>query len=218
VKFKKRLNVLVSAGPTREPIDPVRFISNYSTGFFGYQIAKEAKNRGHRVVLISGPTALARPQGVRRIDVQTAAQMREALKKSFSWCDCLVMSAAVCDFRPQKTARRKIKRGAKKEITLRLKQNPDILKGLGRRKGKRLLVGVALDTEGLKARAQRKLRQKNLDLIVATPMRTRSYPFGPARMDVLIIDRNGRVKEAKAAKKTTLSRILLDSIEKTVLS
>jgi len=217
VKSKKKLNILVTAGPTREPLDPVRFISNYSTGFLGYTIAKEARKRGHRVVLVSGPTALAKPAGLRVIDVQTAHQMQRALNQKFSWCDCLIMTAAVCDFRPAAQAKRKIKHSGKKGITLRLRQNPDILRGLGRKKGKRVLVGVALETEGLKKNAQRKLTEKRLDLIVATPIRTRSYPFGAASMDTTIINKHGRVRYLKAAKKPYLARILLDSIEKTVL-
>ncbi len=217
-KLKKRLNILVTAGPTREPIDPVRFISNYSTGFLGYEIAKEASGRGHRVILISGPVASAKPQGVCSIDIETARQMEEKIKTRFSWCDCLIMTAAICDFRAEKIAKKKIKRGAKKEIALRLKQNPDILKGLGRRKGKRILVGFALETENLKKNAQDKLRQKNLDLIVATQMKSSSYPFGQVKLDSLIIDKNGHLQQVGQATKAQLARILLDNIEKIVLS
>lgn len=217
-RLKRRLNILITCGPTREPIDPVRFISNYSTGFFGCQIAREAKRRGHRVILISGPAASAKPQGVRSIDIETARQMEQKIKARFSWCDCLIMTAAICDFRVKEAAKRKIKRGAKKEITLRLKQNPDILKGLGRRKGKRILVGAALETEALKENAQDKIRQKNLDLLVATQMKSKSYPFGPVKLDSLIIDKNGHSQQARGATKARLARILLDSIETTVLS
>lgn len=218
MKPKKILNMLISAGPTREPLDPVRFISNYSTGFFGYAIAKEAKKRGHRVVLVSGPTVLAKPKGVRLVPVQTAAEMQKKLNHNFSWCDCVIMTAAVCDFRSARRATSKIKRGTKQEKELRLKRNPDILQGLGRKKGRKLLVGVALETEALKKHAQRKLKQKNLDLIVATQMNSRSYPFGPAPMKALILDKSGRQYETKALKKVKLARILLDSVEGLVLS
>ena len=206
------LNVLVTAGPTCEPIDPVRFISNYSTGFFGYEIAREARRRGHRVILISGPTLLAKPQGVRAIDVFTAHQMKEELRDKFSWCDCLIMTAAVCDFGVKRVAKKKIKR---KEggIVLDLKQNPDILGGLGRKKGARVLVGFALETENLKKNAQDKLRQKNLDLIVATQMKTATPPFGQVKIDALIVDRKGRIEKIKRAPKKHLSRILLERIE-----
>ncbi len=210
---KKLLNILVSAGATREPLDPVRFISNYSTGFFGYEIAREAGRRGHRVILISGPTALAKPQGVRSIDVFTARQMGEELRDKFSWCDCLIMTAAVCDFRPEKTAKKKIKR-KKGGIVLSLKQNPDILGGLGRKKDKKMLVGFALETENLKKNAQDKLRRKNLDLIVATQMKASKRPFGQVRIDALIMDRKGRTEKIKRATKKRLSGILLERIEK----
>lgn len=209
---KKRLDILVSAGPTREPIDPVRFISNRSTGFLGYEIAREAKRRGHRVILISGPTSLAKPKGVPSIDVVTALQMKKALERNFRRCDCLIMAAAVSDFQVEECAKSKIKR-RKKEITLRLKQNPDILRGFGRKKGKRMLVGFALETENLKKNALSKLRTKNLDLIVATQMKTKSYPFGPTRMDALMIDKKGHLQRKKGATKRQLSRILLDAIE-----
>lgn len=218
MKRKKILNILISAGPTREPLDPVRFISNYSTGVFGYCIAQEAKKRGYRVVLISGITALSKPQGVHLVNVQTAAEMQKSLEQNFSWCDCLIMTAAVCDFRSARPAASKIKRGTKEVKSLRLKRNPDILRGLGRKKGHKLLVGVALETESLKKHAQRKLKQKNLDLIVATQMNAKTYPFGQAKMRVLILDKNGSTRETKALKKVHLARILLDSIEGLMLS
>ncbi|MBU3934082.1 MAG: bifunctional 4'-phosphopantothenoylcysteine decarboxylase/phosphopantothenoylcysteine synthetase, partial [Candidatus Omnitrophica bacterium] len=124
-----------------------------------------------------------------------------------------IMTAAVCDFRPERTAKKKIKR---KEggIVLSLKQNPDILGGLGRKKGKKMLVGFALETEDLKKNAQDKLRQKNLDLIVATQMKASKRPFGQVRIDALIMDRKGRAEKIKRATKKRLSGILLERIEK----
>ena len=214
--FKRRLNIIVTAGPTREPIDPVRFISNYATGFLGYEIARLAKRRGHRVILISGPTALAKPKDVRSINVLTAQQMKRALERKFSWCNCLIMTAAVGDFRVRHAKAKKIKR-RNKGITLALKQNPDILRGLGLKKGKKTLVGFALETEGLVRNARAKLRRKNLDLIVATHMKSGSYPFGPRRLEALIMDKTGRIRRIKRAQKSRLAGILLDSIEKIVL-
>jgi len=218
VKKNKKLNILISAGPTQEPLDPVRFISNYSTGFLGYAIAKEAKGRGHRVVLVSGPTSLAKPKGTRIVNVQTAQQMQRALNQKFSWCDSLIMTAAICDFRCAKKPKNKIKRGMKTTLTLKFKTNPDILKGLGRKKGHKLLVGTALETKAPKRDAQRKLREKNLDIIVATSVTAKSYPFGNARMDAIIIDKHGKTRRLKAAKKPYLARILLDSLEGLMLS
>jgi phosphopantothenoylcysteine decarboxylase/phosphopantothenate--cysteine ligase len=222
MKQKMRLNILISAGPTRQPIDPVRFISNYSTGLLGYEIAREAKQRGHRVILISGPTALLKPPGVHTIDVLTARQMQQQLENKFAWCDCLIMTAAVCDFRPKAVLKKKIKRSRRKELVLRLAQSPDILGSLSRGYNRRirqdkLLVGFALETEQLRKNAQGKLRQKDLDLIVATQMKPNSYPFGQARMDALIINNQGRRQQFRQATKARLSRILLDTIEKIVL-
>lgn len=215
---KKLLNILVSAGATREPLDPVRFISNYSTGFLGCEIAREAKRRGHRVILINAAVSSTKPLGVRSVNVQTAGQLQDELNARFNWCDCLVMAAAVCDFRPQEPAGKKIKRGKRKKLTLKLKQNPDILKGLAKRKGSRLVAGFALETENLKKNAQDKLREKKLDLIVATQIKTSSCPFGETRIDVLLIDRKGHIQRVKKTTKTALARILLDTIEKIVLT
>ena len=217
MKFRRRLNILVTAGPTREAIDPVRFISNSSTGFLGYEIAKEAARRGHRVILISGPTALPKPVGPRLIGVLTARQMKRALENNFRWCNCLIMTAAVGDFRLKRRARAKIKKG-KKELVLRLRPNPDILRGLGRKKGKKAVIGFALETENLKRNAESKLKAKNLDLIVATRVNTDSYPFGPAKMNVLIMDRKGHIQRLRSVGKKRLAGILLDTVEKTVLS
>ena len=214
----KKLNILITCGPTREPIDPVRFVSNYSTGFFGCELARQAKKRGHRVVLISGPLSVAKPLGVPIIDVVTAGQMQQAVEQKFSWCDCLIMNAAVGDFQAQKVAGQKIKREQQKELTLRLKPNPDILVGLSGKKGKRLLVGFALETERLKQNAQAKLRRKKLDMIVATPMKARSYPFGRVKLESLIIDQHGTSQQLKGISKERLSGILLDSIERAALN
>ncbi|MCQ9207883.1 MAG: phosphopantothenoylcysteine decarboxylase [Omnitrophica bacterium] len=214
MKRKNRLKILVTAGPTREPIDPVRFISNYSTGLLGYEVAREAKKRGHRVILISGPSPLAKPKGIPATDVLTAHQMEKELKKKFSWCNCLVMTAAIGDFRAEKIARTKIKR-SKDRLILKLTRNPDILSALGRVKGRRMLVGCALETEGLRANAQAKLKTKKLDLIVATQMKASSYPFGQARLDALMIDKPGKIRKIGMVTKRRLAGILLDTVEKT---
>ena len=143
--------------------------------------------------------------------------MRDELQRRVNWCNCLIMSAAICDFRPKKVAKKKIKRSRKKRIILELKQNPDILGMLAFKKGKKTLVGFALETENLKKNAEDKLRQKNLDLIVATQIKANSYPFGRRRLDVLIMNRKGQMQRAKKMSKTALARILLDNIEKIVL-
>ncbi|NQS99767.1 MAG: phosphopantothenoylcysteine decarboxylase [Candidatus Omnitrophica bacterium] len=215
---RRRLNILVTSGATREPIDAVRFISNYATGVLGCELAGAAKKRGHRVILICGLLDCPKPKGVPAIKVDTARQMQRALAAKFSWCDCLIMTAAIGDFRVQQPSKHKIKRSKTGELCLTLKQNPDILAGLGRRKGEKTLVGFALETEKLEQHAREKLRGKNLDLIVATQMKSSSYPFGPVKIDALIIDKAGQVRRIRQAGKGQLSRILLDSVEKIVLS
>ncbi|MBN3039036.1 MAG: phosphopantothenoylcysteine decarboxylase [Candidatus Omnitrophica bacterium] len=215
---RKRLNILVTAGATREKIDPVRFISNYATGYFGFQIAKEAKKRGHRVIVIAGATTQARPRDIKAIDVQTSAQMKRQIEQKFTWSDCLIMNAAVCDFRPGKTAKKKIKREAQKALHISLQKNPDILKSFSSKKGARMMVGFALESENLEKNARAKLRDKNLDLIVATSIKSGSYPFGQAKISSLLIDKNGLTRMVRQATKARLSRILLDNIEKTMIN
>ena len=215
---RRSLNILITAGATREPIDPVRFITNRASGFLGRTIARLAKQRGHRVCLIVAPEARARIKGINCMPVETCAQMQKALDKKFSWCDCLVMSAAVSDFRPANKFQRKIKRSARRSPILRLKKNPDLLARISRKKGKRLLVGFALESENLAKNARAKLRQKQLDIIVATQINTASYPFGPGKIKALIINARGRSRRLASIDKADLGRILLDSIEKIMLS
>lgn len=203
------MRILITAGPTREFIDPVRFISNSSTGFFGYELAKTAAKRGHKVILISGPTFLAPPKKVRFIPVITALEMRAAVNKFYPSSDCLIMSAAVADYRPAAPVGKKIKK-TKGQLTIRLKKNPDILLEAGRRKGKRILIGFALETESLMANAKAKLRKKNLDFIVATPLQGKNDPFGDKKAHFVIIDRCGKVKNV-ACGKQKLANIIIDN-------
>jgi phosphopantothenoylcysteine decarboxylase/phosphopantothenate--cysteine ligase len=175
--------ILVAAGPTREKIDPVRFISNYSTGTFGYAIAREAKRRGLDVTLVSGPTALKAPDGVRFVPVESSLDMRKAVLERFKKADCVIMSAAVADWRPVYSAKKKIKKTQKK--TIELVENPDILAQLGARKNGRVAVGFALETENLEKNALKKLKDKNLDLIVANRLGKDSDLFGDKKIDVV---------------------------------
>ncbi|MBN2097897.1 MAG: bifunctional 4'-phosphopantothenoylcysteine decarboxylase/phosphopantothenoylcysteine synthetase, partial [Candidatus Omnitrophica bacterium] len=158
-----------------------------------------------------------RPAGVRRIAALSCRQMQRALEKNFRWCDCLVMSAAVGDFRARKIAPGKIKRSNKKRLKLELVQNPDILRLFGRKKGAKILVGFALETDNLAANARQKLRAKKLDLIVATLMKSDSYPFGRAAMDAWILEAAGRLQRLGKINKPELARILLDRIEALVV-
>ena len=212
-KPSARKTILITAGPTIEPLDPVRYLSNYSTGRMGYEIAKAAKKRGYKVILVSGPTSIKPPKGIRFVPVRTAVEMKRAAFKFFKGADCVIMAAAVSDFRPARFCRKKIKKLSKKALSLRLKRNPDILSGLGRIKGRRLLVGYSLETDSPVKNAKKKLISKNLDLIVANPAGRGLDPFGPGAKDIAIIDRKGNIKTLKGVSKARIARSLLDIIQ-----
>ena len=162
------LNVVVTAGPTRENLDPVRYLSNRSSGKMGYAIAESAAQRGARVALISGPTHLPVPPGTERINVTTALEMQAATARAFDGCDVLIAAAAPADFRAANALNQKIKRGARTDLTLELVANPDIVRECAARKsGGQIVVGFAAETGDPIAEATRKLREKNLDAIVA---------------------------------------------------
>ncbi|MDP3790460.1 MAG: phosphopantothenoylcysteine decarboxylase [Candidatus Omnitrophota bacterium] len=200
--------ILVAAGPTRERIDPVRFISNYSTGVFGYEIAKEAKRRGLTVTLISGPTALKAPSGVKFISVESSLDMRRAVLDEFRKADCVVMTAAVADWRPIYSAKRKIKKSPKK--TIELIETPDILAELGAKKRNRIAVGFALETENLERNALKKLKDKNLDLIVANRLAGKSNIFGDKAIDVVTVDKFGNKARIHNKSKKELAGMIID--------
>lgn len=181
---------LITAGPNREPLDPVRYISNRSSGKMGYALAKAALRRGAEVTLVSGPTALDPPSGARFIPVTTAAEMHDAVRKEFADCTAVVMAAAVTDYRPVAAAGRKIKRG-QGPIELRLEPNPDILKALGENRDGKILIGFAAETEDLAANAEKKLHAKNLDMIVANNVAEAGSGFDGDTNIATIIDRTG---------------------------
>jgi phosphopantothenoylcysteine decarboxylase/phosphopantothenate--cysteine ligase len=188
---QNRPRILITAGPTREKIDPVRFISNYSTGTFGYELAREARRRGSAVTLVSGPVQIKAPRGVKLVRVESAVEMERAVSKEFGRSDCVIMAAAVSDWRVKSVARKKIKKGSG-AMTIRLVENPDILKGLGmkKRRGKRL-IGFALETGDLVKNALRKLKEKNLDMVVANKLSPKANIFGGRAIDVLVMDSSG---------------------------
>jgi len=210
----------VTAGPTREKIDPVRFISNYSTGHVGYEIAQEAGSRGHSVVLVSGPTCLERPRHVRRmIFTECARDMRRTVLREFASSDALIMAAAVCDWRPREAKRRKLKR---EDYTARqrdgrtfleLVENPDILLEAGRGKGARVVVGFALESEDLIANAREKLEHKNLDLIIANRLSRKKSVFGQREVDFVIIDKGGHLSRYHNLSKCGIARRIIDKVE-----
>jgi len=159
------MRILVTAGPTREFFDTVRFISNPSSGKMGYALARAARRRGHQVVLISGPVALKPPAGVQVVPVVSAAEMSKACKKTFPWCDAVIMTAAVCDYRPAYRLDHKLRKQARSRH-VPLVPTEDILATLGRRKAGRILVGFAMEDHDARRHAASKLRRKNLDAIL----------------------------------------------------
>lgn len=203
--------VLVTAGPTREPLDPVRFLSNRSSGKMGYAIAEAAALRGARVVLVSGPTALAAPAGVDLISVETAQEMRDAVLAKLETAQVVIKAAAVADYRPTRQAARKFKKDQTvPEIVL--EPTPDILAEIGPRKGNRILVGFAAETDDLVANARKKLKRKNLDLVVANDVTQTGAGFDVDTNLVKILDAAGGVEELPLLPKREVADRILDRI------
>jgi len=200
--------ILITAGPTQEPIDPVRFISNRSSGKMGYALAEAALDRGARVILVSGPVALDPPRGAEVVRVRTAVEMRDAVFLHLEPATAIIKCAAVADFRPAAPARQKIKKkGA--PATLELEPVGDILAELGRTRGERLLVGFAAETENVLAYALRKLEEKNCDMIVANRVGGEGAGFESDTNEVLLVMRGGVVVEVpRAPKREIADRIL----------
>jgi phosphopantothenoylcysteine decarboxylase/phosphopantothenate--cysteine ligase len=196
-KVLKGKKIVVTAGPTREYIDPVRFISNPSSGKMGYALAKVAKGMGASVVLVSGRTCLRPPYGVKRIEVETVDEMLRAVLSEFENCDVYVSAAAVGDFKPKVFSPEKIKKD--ENLKLELERTTDILKVLGKKKKKgQILVGFAAETENLLENAKKKLFEKNLDFVVANNVK--EGIFGSDESKVKIIDRNGNVISCEGSK------------------
>jgi phosphopantothenoylcysteine decarboxylase / phosphopantothenate---cysteine ligase len=204
--------VLVTAGPTCEDIDPVRFLSNRSSGKMGYAIAEAAAARGARVVLVTGPTALEAPQGVERVDVRSTNEMLRSVQEHFPSCTVAIFAAAVSDFRPAEVSESKIKRG-KDSLTIHLEPNPDILATMAREKGERLVVGFAAETNNVAENARKKLAAKNADLIVANDVTAEGAGFNLDTNIVTFFARDGReVPLPKLSKAEVAQRILDESM------
>ena len=205
------VRVLVTAGGTQEPIDPVRYIGNSSSGKTGYRIAEEAARRGAEVTLVSGPTGLPDPFGVTTVRVQTAAQMLDATLAAFASADAVVATAAVADFRPVTAAQHKIKKDARGLASLKLERTTDILAELGADKDGRYLVGFAAETREVLTAAQVKLVAKHLDLVVANDVSEEGLGFGSDSNRVWLVSADGEV-ELPVLSKTTIARTLWDRI------
>jgi phosphopantothenoylcysteine decarboxylase/phosphopantothenate--cysteine ligase len=188
--------ILVSAGPTYEPIDPVRFIGNRSSGKMGFAVANAAAQRGAEVTLISGPVSLGTPRNVARVNVETADQMHKAVIEHAKKCSVVIMSAAVADYTPRKAAVNKIKKGKKASgLTVDLRPTSDILQDLGTRNNGTVLVGFALETEDEVKNAKEKLKKKNLDLIILNSTRDEGAAFGSDTNVITIISKDGKTEK-----------------------
>jgi phosphopantothenoylcysteine decarboxylase/phosphopantothenate--cysteine ligase len=201
--------LLVTAGPTCEDIDPVRYITNRSSGKMGYAVAEAGARRGAKVILITGPTALATPEGVERVDVRTAEEMLAAARKHFPACSLAIFAAAVADYRPAKPASSKIKR-SKEALTIRLEPNTDILATLAKEKGERIVVGFAAETEQVAENARKKLAQKNADLVVANDVTAEGAGFDHDTNIVTLFSRDGRDLPLPRMSKAEVAERILD--------
>ena len=208
--------VLITAGPTQEPLDPVRYISNRSSGKMGYALAEAASARGARVILVSGPVSLAPPRGVEVIGVRTAAEMREKVFANLEPAGIVVKAAAVADFRLSKVPDQKIKKTAAR-LSLELDPTPDILSELGRNKGGRLLIGFAAETENVQAEARRKLESKNCDMIVGNLVGGETG-FESEENEVVLVMRTGETVSVPRAPKRVIADRIFDEALKLRLS
>lgn len=210
--------VLVTAGPTREYFDPVRFISNPSSGKMGYAVAEAARDRGARVILVSGPTALPTPWGVEVVHVERAEEMRAAVLERFPETDAVVMAAAVADWRPARTASEKTPKQEGKNV-VELVPNPDILAELGRRKSARqVLVGFAMETQAGHERARAKLERKNLDLIALNFPTRAGSAFGGDHNEVELLFPDGRVEATGRVRKRAVAERILDHVRELLIA
>ena len=203
--------VLVTAGPTREDIDPVRFLSNRSSGKMGYAVARAAARRGAKVVLVTGPTALETPRGVERVDVRSAEDMLRAVEARFPECTLAVFAAAVADYRAVEPSESKIKR-TEDALTLRLEPNPDILGTVAREKGDRLVVGFAAETDNVAENARKKLAQKNADVMVANDVTAEGAGFDVDTNMVTLLSCDGRDLALPRLTKAEVAERILDEV------
>jgi len=200
--------IVVTAGGTQEPIDPVRHIGNRSSGKMGYAVAEAARDRGAEVTLVTAPTSLTDPTGVEVIHVQTASQMKDAVSKAVSKADALIMAAAIADYQPKSTAKSKIKKEAE-TLTLELVRTPDIITEVP---GDFIRVGFAAESEDVVANARQKLNKKKLDLIVANDITSTDSGFDTDTNKVTIIDRNGKVEDLPLLSKREVAEKILDKV------
>ncbi|MFA5577129.1 MAG: bifunctional phosphopantothenoylcysteine decarboxylase/phosphopantothenate--cysteine ligase CoaBC [Tissierellaceae bacterium] len=206
--------IVITAGPTMEPLDPVRYMTNHSSGKMGYSIARNAVDRGAKVVLISGPTSLEAPRGVDLVRINTTEEMLNAVDKHFDSCDVLIKSAAPVDYRPKDISSRKIKKKQGQDsLLIEYVKNPDIAAYFGRKKGKQIMVGFAAETDNVYEYAIEKLRQKNLDFIVSNDLTKEGAGFNTDTNIISIIDGDGREVNYPKMEKTQVAKIILDRVK-----
>ena len=206
------LKVLVTAAGTREPIDPVRFVGNRSSGKMGYAIAQAAAQRGAEVLLVTGPSALAIPANVKGVKVETTNEMLEAVIEAYEKMDVVIKAAAVADYRPRDVADQKIKKKTDDALTVVMDKNPDILKELGARKAHQVLVGFAAETQNLLDNAREKIVKKNLDMIVANDVTAAGAGFNTDTNIVKFLYPSGEVRSLEQMAKTEVANLLLDAV------
>ena len=206
------MKVLVTAAGTREPIDPVRFVGNRSSGKMGYAIAQAAAQRGAEVLLVSGPSALDIPPNVKGLRVETTNEMLEACMEAYEKMDIVIKAAAVADYRPRDVADQKIKKKTDDALTVVMDKNPDILKELGARKAHQILVGFAAETQNLLDNAREKIVKKNLDMIVANDVTAAGAGFNSDTNIVKFLFPSGEVRSLEQMAKTQVANILLDTV------
>ncbi|WHY79286.1 bifunctional phosphopantothenoylcysteine decarboxylase/phosphopantothenate--cysteine ligase CoaBC [Neobacillus sp. WH10] len=210
-RYLKGKTVVVTAGPTREKIDPVRFISNLSTGKMGFAIAEEAKKQGADVILISGPVQIAAPAGVELVKVETADEMYNAVLKYYESADIVIKTAAVADYRPKVTYDQKVKK-QEGDAKIDLERTKDILFELGQRKKNQVLVGFAAETENLQEYARKKLTKKNADMIVANNVKASGAGFGTNTNIVTLFKRSGEVTELPLMSKADVAEKIIEEV------
>lgn len=209
--MSNNLKILITAGPTREALDPVRYLSNYSTGKMGYAMAAAAAKYSKDVFLISGPVSIEPPSDVYLFKVNSAVEMETSALSLFPRMDIVIMTAAVCDYRAANFSDNKIKKSGSDTLTLTLVKNPDILASMGEKKENQFLIGFAAETENLKENAVDKLENKNLDMIVANDVTSSDAGFGADTNRVVIFDKNGET-EFPLMPKTELAEKIMEYV------
>ncbi|HDQ03931.1 MAG TPA: bifunctional phosphopantothenoylcysteine decarboxylase/phosphopantothenate--cysteine ligase CoaBC, partial [Deltaproteobacteria bacterium] len=207
--------ILITAGPTQEPLDPVRYITNLSSGKMGYALARAAHRRGAEIILISGPTSLEHPPSRKIIQVRTAREMHKAVMENYKKAQIIIKAAAVADYGSKSVSKNKIKKD-KESISIKLEKNPDIIEEIGRNKGNRIVVGFAMETQNMITNAREKLKSKKMDLIVANDLRKEGAGFQTDTNIITIINTKGKMRQLDKMSKMEAADEILDSVKKLI--